>query len=480
MGQLLDEWDKKEKRYFQNILEGSKELSELDVIAGTSGASRYTANALNRLKAQRAVIEDQDERGMLQQMLGRPEATTSRPNLTRMTTDIGLNMGQFSTMASAFPSKKIDLTWKRYLSAAESQWNNADNALQKRMQDLGFVIQEGEKVYWDDKKIISHLAGELFATEKEKLEYQPAFGQAFGRQSGTTTAKAIGDALNVSGQEEAFQAVDRINIALKLLDDPAVQTGPTAKTRMYISRFLLDVFGAPRYNQDGSLDRESSLTQRKWIDKARKALADPNIDIGKMELLNQINDLLGTEYLKLTKGAISDIEFKVFMSMAPTLTKTKPGNRALLNILKRFYQKTMWKSNATKRFIREVAPGKGLTPDNPKFGMEYAIFMSEELSKKWGYDPKSGIGGVIKTEDIDLLFKISDEETDAAGDGGIPTIQGYSVVREADPHLQSEMRDEKDFSEPICIHDADTGSLTCYVRQDGIVYIVNKEGVGQN
>ena len=480
MGQLLDEWDRKEKRYFQQILEGSKELGDLDVIAGTSGASRYAGNALKMLKAQRAKVEDQDEREILQQMLGSPEAKALRPNLTSMATGKGLNMPQLSTMSSAFPKAKTDLTWQRYLSAAKSQLNNGDDALRRRMRLLGFIYEQDGQNYWDEEKIISHLAGELFATEKQKLEYEGGFSKAFGAKSGTTTAKAIGDALNVSGQEEAFQAIDKINIALKLLNDPAVQTGPTAKTRMYLSRFLLDVFGQPRYNQDNSLDREGSLAQRKWIDEARRVLADPNIDVSKMELFSQISEHLGTDFLKLTKGAISDREFAVFMGMAPTLSKTKAGNIALLNMLKRFYQKTMWKSNAVKRFLREVAPGKGLTPNNPKFGMEFAIFMSEELSKKWGYDPKSGIGGVIKNEDIDLLFQISDEEINAAGNDGVPTIQGYSVVKEADPHIQNDMREQNDFSQPICILDEDSGSLTCYIRQDGVVYIVNKEGVGQN
>jgi hypothetical protein len=480
MGQYLDEWDKKEKIYFQKVMDRSKKIGELDVISGGSEAGAFTSGALKMLKDQRAKVEDRDEREMLQQMLGSPTAKDMRPGLTNITEGQGLNMNQFSTMSSAFAKPTVDNTWQRYLSAAQSQWSNADDNLRSRMQGLNFVVEQDGQNYWDEKAIINHLAGELFAAEKRKTEYQPAFGAAFGRQSGTTTAKVIGDALNVSNQEESFQSIERINTALKLLDDPTVQTGPTAKTRMYISRFLLDAFGAPRFNQDNTLDKAGSITQRKWIEKARKSLADPNLDIGKMELFNQISDHLGTEYLKLTKGAISDVEFKAFMSMAPTLSKTKDGNRALLKMLRRFYQKTMWKSNATKIFLREVAPNKGLTPENPKFGIEYAIYMNDQLSKKWNFDPKSGIGGVVKREDVDLLFAIDEEEANAAGNGGIPTVGGYSVIGEANPAMQRDMRDQVDFDEPICVYDEASEALVCYIRKDGIVYTVNKDGVGQN
>ena len=83
-------------------------------------------------------------------MLGRPEAKVSRPNLTNLTTGVGLDMDQFGTMSSAFPKAKTDLTWQRYLSAAKSQWNNGDDALRRRMRLLGFIYEQDGQNYWDE------------------------------------------------------------------------------------------------------------------------------------------------------------------------------------------------------------------------------------------------------------------------------------------------------------------------------------------
>ena len=80
---------------------------------------------------------------------------------------------------------------------------------------------------------------------------------------------------------------------------------------------------------------------------------------GQAEIFAQGGTSIALDYIKLTKGAISDREFKTFLSMAPGLKRTELGNKLMLDTAMQYAQFNQKKAAEQTRWIAEQrAAGK--------------------------------------------------------------------------------------------------------------------------
>ena len=80
---------------------------------------------------------------------------------------------------------------------------------------------------------------------------------------------------------------------------------------------------------------------------------------GQAEIFAQGGTSIALDYIKLTKGAISDREFETFLSMAPGLKRTELGNKLMLDTAMQYAQFNQKKAAEQTRWIAEQrAAGK--------------------------------------------------------------------------------------------------------------------------
>ena len=80
---------------------------------------------------------------------------------------------------------------------------------------------------------------------------------------------------------------------------------------------------------------------------------------GQAEIFAQGGTSIALEYIKLTKGAISDREFETFLGMAPGLKRTELGNKLMLETAVQYAQFNQKKAAEQTRWIAEQrAAGK--------------------------------------------------------------------------------------------------------------------------
>jgi len=80
---------------------------------------------------------------------------------------------------------------------------------------------------------------------------------------------------------------------------------------------------------------------------------------GQAEIFAQGGTSIALDYIKLTKGAISDREFETFLSMAPGLKRTQLGNKLMLETAMQYAQFNQKKAAEQTRWIAEQrAAGK--------------------------------------------------------------------------------------------------------------------------
>ena len=203
--------------------------------------------------------------------------------------------------------------------------------------------------------------------------------------------------IDISAEQADYQ---KATLAIKLLDNGVLQTGPTAPTKLAIKRFVYDMFA-------GSADE----TQQQYL---------MGLEIESAEFFDVIAKLFGARNISMTKGAVSDREMAIFMSMGPQLIKSVAGNRLLLQILQNSAQRKIDLYNVAEEFRLE----HGISAESSKLWLNYV--REHELTKKWQAD-EQGFGGIIPREmwsQYEQLMKIKHLDPES----GVPDPGGYTMT----------------------------------------------------
>jgi hypothetical protein len=203
--------------------------------------------------------------------------------------------------------------------------------------------------------------------------------------------------IDVSAEQADYQ---KATTAIKLLDLGVLQTGPTAPTKLTIKKFVYDMFA-------GSTDEN----QQKYM---------MGLEIQGAEFFDVIAKLFGARNISMTKGAVSDREMAIFMSMGPQLIKSIPGNRLLLQIIQNSAQRKIDLYNVAEEFRKT----HGVTAESSKLWLDYV--RGHELTKKWQAD-EQGFGGIIPREmwsEYEKLLKIKQLDPES----GVPDPGGYTMT----------------------------------------------------
>tara|TARA_R110002051_G_scaffold115352_4_gene188441 strand:- start:2814 stop:4556 length:1743 start_codon:yes stop_codon:yes gene_type:complete len=203
--------------------------------------------------------------------------------------------------------------------------------------------------------------------------------------------------IDVSAEQADYQ---KATTAIKLLDLGVLQTGPTAPTRLTIKKFVYDMFA-------GSTDEN----QQQYM---------MGLEIQGAEFFDVIAKLFGARNISMTKGAVSDREMAIFMSMGPQLIKSGPGNRMLLQIIQNSAQRKI----DLYEVFEEFRGIHGMTAESSKLWLDYV--RGHELTKKWQADER-GFGGIIPREmwsEYEKLMKIKHMDPES----GVPDPGGYTMT----------------------------------------------------
>ena len=271
-----------------------------------------------------------------------------------MTFEEAQSIASMVPMPQQGPQLGTDAAEAMYI--AEANWDN--------------MTDEQRKVLGGDKEaFVQQRAAAIMLAQKQKPN-------AVGPQSEgqklieTTQVKDMLAAtqLDISAEQADLQ---KASLALRLLDQGVLQTGPTAPVRMSIKRFVYDMFS-------GSTDE----TQQQLM---------AGLELGAVDFFDVISKLFGARNISMTKGAVSDREMAIFMSMGPQLIKTTQGNRILLQIIQNTAQRKIDLYNVSEEF-RKL---HGHSVESAKLWMSFV--RDHPLMKKWQTDDQ-GFGGVIPRE----------------------------------------------------------------------------------
>ena len=239
---------------------------------------------------------------------------------------------------------------------AEANWDN---------------MTDGQKeIFGGDKEaFVQQRAAEIMLAQKQKPN---AVGpQSEGQKLIETTQ--VKDMLAASQLDISAEQADlqKATLALKLLEDGVLATGPTAPTKMAIKRFTYDLFsGSTNESQQAIL---------------------AGLEIGAVDFFDVISKLFGARNISMTKGAVSDREMAIFMSMGPQLIKSIPGNTILLKIIQNTAQRKIDLYNVSEEF-RKL---HGYSVESSKLWMSFV--RDHPTMQKWKTDEK-GFGGIIPRE----------------------------------------------------------------------------------
>jgi hypothetical protein len=263
-------------------------------------------------------------------------------------------ISQMVPMPDKGPQLGTDAAEAMYI--AESNW---DNATDDQRQLLG----------GDKDAFVQQRAAEIMLAQKQKPN-------AVGPQSKAAElieVTQVKDMLKASQIDVSAAEADRqkATLSLQLINEGIIQTGPTAPIRMTIKRWAHDMFS-------GSGDP----TQQQLM---------AGLELGAYDFFDVFSKLSGARNISLTKGAVSDREMGVFMSMAPQLIKTPQGNRILLEIIQNSAAREIDLSTVSEEF-RKL---HGHTVESAKLWMSFV--RDHPLMQKWSSDAE-GFGGIIPRE----------------------------------------------------------------------------------
>jgi len=265
---------------------------------------------------------------------------------------------------------------------AEANWDN--------MTDVHRETFGGDK-----EAFVQQRAAQIMLAQKQKPN-------AVGPQSKAAEyieLTQVKDMMAASKIDVSAAEADRqkATLSLQLINQGIIQTGPTAPIRMSIKQWAHDMFA-------GSADE----------DQQRIMAA---LELGAYDFFDVFSKQAGARNISMTKGAVSDREMAIFMSMAPQLIKTPQGNRILLEIIQNAAQRQIDLFNVSEEF-RKL---HGYTVESSKLWMSFV--RDHELMKKWQSN-EEGFGGIIPRE-MWTQFEGLLRDSNVAG---IPDPGGYTVT----------------------------------------------------
>ena len=271
-----------------------------------------------------------------------------------MTFEEAQSIASMVPMPQQGPQLGTDAAEAMYI--AEANWDNMTDA-------------QREVLGGDKEAFVQQRAAQIMLAQKQKPN---AVGpQSEGQKLIETTQ--VKDMLAASQLDISAEQADlqKASLALRLLDQGVLQTGPTAPVRMSIKRFVYDMFS-------GSTDQ----TQQQLM---------AGLELGAVDFFDVISKLFGARNISMTKGAVSDREMAIFMSMGPQLIKTPQGNKILLQIIQNTAQRKIDLYNVSEEFRKQ----HGHSVESAKLWMSFV--RDHPLMKKWQTDDQ-GFGGVIPRE----------------------------------------------------------------------------------
>ena len=150
--------------------------------------------------------------------------------------------------------------------------------------------------------------------------------------------------------DEAQDQINRLNRMEELLDDPDFKTG-LGQDKINAMKQILNRLGFTDYDQ---------------------------IDFAKADTFNSISNQITLGLVSQMKGALSDKELGFLAGIAPSLNKTKEGNRLLIMMTKHALQKNL----EFPEFFKQYKERNGIDPDATVLLMRDDIKASQKEAAK--------------------------------------------------------------------------------------------------
>ena len=320
-------------------------------------------------------------------VLGGEEFAAARPTVAaimaenpELTLEEATKIAGIVPMPPQGPQLGADAAEAMYI--AEADWAN--------MTEVQRNVFGGNK-----EEFVQQRAAEIMLAEKKKpLAVGPQNKAEETIQMSQVTEMLRVARMDVSAEQADYQ---KATLALKLLESRIVRTGPTAPTRMTIKRFIFDMFsGSDDENQQTLL---------------------AGLELGAYDFVDVVSKLFGARNISMTKGAVSDREMAIFMSMAPQLIKTQEGNIILLKIIQNASRRNLDLYNVGQEF-RET---HGHSSESAKLWDGYVS--GHKLMEKWK-PTADGFGGIIPRE-LWTQYEVLLEGKNASGVGD---AAGYAIT----------------------------------------------------
>ena len=437
--QKYDEW---EKEFLQKLKAQADSRRKKDFWFGTDTADSTWQNGLAFLKTMRAGAQSQADYLAEQELMG---GLFDTDNPVQAAAERGANLEQLLQVAEVQSAMAGDPDpmgekIKQALFASQGWWNTLSDEQQK--------VELSQ--YGTPDNAIKNYAAKLVTDWNNKPVNQVTLNQGME----TSYQRKVGEALAAAPIEvytdqdnkytNAQADLDRISLAINLLESGNIQTGPLTKPWLSTMRFVNQVFGGGNESQVSKIQdaRKQSLMRN----PTNRQLAD-------YEFFDSLSTLLGARLIQLTKGNVTEREMMMFLRIAPELSKTPEGNLILLKILRNMNQKIVDYQSAARRYMKDSG--------FPKDGAAWMTWMQQQPEvTKWLGD-EDGLGGIIEREWYDRAIK-NDEPYQ-----GIPIpTGGFSVIGEGIPG---------DWGADIAVPfqwQGDDGVMHYYIVKNGLLYEV--------
>ncbi|MDP6735563.1 MAG: hypothetical protein QF732_03600, partial [Nitrospinaceae bacterium] len=208
-------------------------------------------------------------------------------------------------------------------------------------------------------------------------------------------------------------------IALEMLDNQILETGPTAEMRLQVNRLLLDLFGPS--DRKGAKDKYYELQGK----------------VGSAEFFDVFTSLLKMKNLEMLPGQISNKELDLILSLGPGLVKSPAGNRILLKMMRQAALREMDEKRIAEEYTGEHGEGSKAARGWPRYRREHADW------QKWRVD-KDGFSQVLPKEEFELIKALVLGES-------LPIPSGWEQVGEVtdEKPLPAWLTAEGDMIEPM-------------------------------
>ena len=438
---VLTDMDDREKALLTKADEIFKKLKGQDALLGTSEADAFMTKVLQRLKLDRSNAEDTADRLIAQDFY----TDDSFPNIIQEAANQGATIDQMGKLSTAYHANNPSMgqTMQQALFIAQQSWNSLPRDAQMDALEQG--LSEGD---WVNQK-----AADLMATWQTTPTSKIEIKNAEVEQKGLidVNKKINEDIYNFvmdpkRTYQDAITDLQRIDHAINILDSGTVPTGPLARPLMIFKRFVESSFAG------------GSDEQRRLIAETRKRVSGiADINVRDAEYLDSLFTLLGARNIQLTKGNVTEREMMMFLKIAPELSKSVPGNKLLLQILKNINLKIIGGRQAALRYINDFGWPSAAKGDGSPTHFAQWMLGQPEVERWLNYDAE-GVGGVIPQEAREIFNSVS------APKEGIPSVDGDWTIISSPIGVEGEWGPDKGMFK------APNGKY--YIVQGGFLYEV--------